>query len=187
MQGALVVIFAGSVTLAAVVCRHRQDHGITSMAGSREFGRATINLPSGWVLKHSTNDQVLFVAQEPDRQDRLGRTLTGRREKLPAAVEPMEYLQKSDLLDESSRVVSVGPDITGIEALPMGGCTGVLLQIHRVTGDPSSPEESVQWIACCVRPSGLAVTLVMECPPTDDPEMDKQTLHDIASSLQISE
>jgi hypothetical protein len=184
MQATLCAIFFASVGLAELLTRQHQ--GATGMARAEpiSFHRAglhgVIRLPAEWVVKKKdiAGPRVL-VAQVPDTPEHRGATLSCLVEQLPAVIPPMEFLQASDILDLNTRIVTTNGG-NGLEPVTMGSVTGVMLQIIRET-DAGSEN---QWIACCVLPSGHAVTLIMDCQP-GDPEADRQTMHDLASSMEF--
>lgn len=177
MQVALCVIFAGSVALAALVTHERRALGDgTELTGSHgELGPIRqIVVPSGWV-HFPGRGPVVFRAQEPDRTDHDGRTLTCSCTRLAGAVSPLEYLQATLLAGPRVRIISQ------VQEINMCGVTGALLAIDHSSAD------GFQWIACCVLPSGWVITLLLDCPGNDLNALneDGQTLQDIAASIEL--
>jgi hypothetical protein len=185
MQAALCAIFCASVGLAELATRHHHTGAAAVKAEPTKFGhgvvRGIIHLPAGWViLKRESIGSTVFVAQEPDTPEHKGRTVACRVKQLPEVISPLEYLQTGDVLDDTMTIVPTGSG-SGVEQVIMDGIPWVILQITRETAD----ESENQWIGCCVLPGGQAITLIMNCPPPEDPDADRDTFHEFASSIEF--
>jgi hypothetical protein len=178
MQATMCAIIFASVGLAELSIRYHQSVDGSGKLVSVDFNhralRGVVHLPAEWVLqKGEMVGPTVFVAHVRGTPEHPGRKLICRVQQLPEVIPPEQYLQTTDIFSGNAPLV--------VEPVTMGGVAGVMLEVSRETVE----ESQNQWIACCVLPDGKAVTLIMDCPATDDPDTDRQTFHDIVSSIEF--
>ena len=189
MQVALCAVFAGSVGLASIVTRQRLSAGSIRLEATRWYGRVGVQAPAGWSLESENQGSILLVVQEPDlvveAGEKQGRRLTVRRAQLEPPVSAEAYLKSSGLVRGTRPLAIEGTDSS--ESITIAGTTGIVRPVVRPVGISlfSPPTYETQWIACIVRPNGLAITLLLDCPDNSDPQADKRVLRDIASGIEV--
>jgi hypothetical protein len=189
MQLVLWIIFGASVGLAALVTHDRQTRNGNRLADVRYVGRIGVKLPTGWILQRENQGNVLLVASEPDTADQKGRQITIRRHKVDPTVSPEQFLESSGLLTGTLRLVSTDPAANIAEPITIANQPGVMLSVKKPLGSPSAPDSDyeTELFAVSVRPSGLGISLELDCPGDSDPEADRQTLIDIAQSMDVQD
>lgn len=187
MQGVLCLIFIASLGLAALVTHERKLQGNTRLAGIRYAGSIGVKLPAGWALERENQGNILFVASEPDTPEKKGRTLTVRKHKVDPTQSSEEFLQSSGLLRGTLRLVATDPNANLALPITIADQPGVMLAVKKPLGFLFLPttDYETNWFAASVRPSGLALSLQLECPDDSDPEEDRQTLTEIAAAIVV--
>jgi len=70
--------------------------------------------------------------------------------------------------------------------IDIAGMPGVVLAVGKpVVG--SATDMETQLFAASVRPSGLAISLRLDCPDDTDPDGDQQTLREIAAAMDVQD
>jgi hypothetical protein len=180
MQGVLFLVFCGSVGLAQFVIHQHRINGNNRLTAARYVGTISIKLPKGWEVERENQGSVLLVAVEPDSTESDGRQLTIRRNDLDKWISPEEFLQTSGLLRNTEQVADQGTNLT--EKLMVAGVPGVLLvQAKRM----NSVRSEILLFAASVRPSGLAISLELDCPDDSDLQDDIQTLREVAGAMNL--
>jgi hypothetical protein len=176
MQAVLCLVFAGSIGLAALVSREYRG----KPTGIQHLGPVGVEVPEGWILQPVNRGPVLCVALEPDSADKKGRRLTIELRKVDPDLPPGEFLQSSGLLRGTFRQAPPADPTANIaESITIAGLPGIMLRVL----DPT--EQETELFAASVRPSGLAISLRLECPDDSDPPGDVQTLRQIAAAMTV--
>ncbi len=190
MQAVLCLILLVSVGLAGLVTHERRVNRYTHLAGVRYVESIGVRLPAGWILERADRGQVLFVAHEPDLADRKGRRIIVEKHQVEPGQSAVDFLQNSGLLSGTERLTSGDSDESVIEPLTVADMPGVMLAVKRPIGGflffrPTGYE--IEFFAASVRPSGLAISLRLDCPLDSDPQDDQQTLRDIAGAMEVQD
>ena len=189
MQGVLCIVFGGSVALAALLTHQRKLQGNTHLGGARSIGNISVRLPASWRLEAINHGDNLCIAAEPNTADKKGRKLIIRRFAVDPAVTSAEFLETSGLLDGTVRMVPADPGANVADPLIIANCAGVMLQVKRPQRTflfMRVNDDVPELIAVSVRPSGLAISLQLECPEeTEIDNDDEETLREIAAAIEV--
>ena len=190
MQAVMCIIFFASMALAQLVIHERRLSGSSWLGVVLHAGPVDVKLPKGWKSVWDKRASLPLVAIEPDSAERKGRRLTVRCQKLGAIVSSEEYLQISGLLNGSERPDSSDPSGNVADPITISGDSGVVIAVLRPTGGffgiGATRYEKVLF-AASVRPSGLAVSLELQCSEDSDQEDDEQMLNEIAAAMNVSD
>jgi hypothetical protein len=191
MQAVMCLIFCASVGLAQYVIHERRLSGSSRLGVVLHGGPLDVKLPRGWKTVLDKRGSLPLVAIEPDSTDRKGRRLTIRCQKLTTLISSEEYLQASGLLNGTERPeVRADPAANVADPITIAGDPGVVLAVLRPTGGflgiGATGYEKVLF-AASVRPSGLAVSLELQCSEDSDADDDAQTLSDIAAAMSVQD
>ena len=175
MQGVLCLAFGASLALAEWVVHHGN---VTRLAKVEFLGPIGICRPQGWMLQSETEHPIVkFVAVEPRLKGLPSRTLIVQQKQMPPGTTPEVFLSSMGLY-------------WGASAIPIdiGGITGVLLSNRPAeVSDPAAVEDAVdnQFIAGCVGPTGIAISIQLKCPrePVLQVDEDRQLIQDIARHI----
>jgi hypothetical protein len=188
MQAVLFIIFGASVGMAQYVIHQRRVSGNTHLAAMRYVGQVGVQLPRGWMLVRENQGSILWMATEPDTTERKGRRITIRQQKLQTLVSSEEFLQNSRLLDGTERIIRTDPASNVAAPITIAGDSGVMLTVIKPVGGFlgfGQTEAEKVLFAASVRPSGLALSLELECPEDTDPQDDEMTLTEIAAGIDV--
>jgi hypothetical protein len=171
MQGAMWVILAATVGLAALVNHERRRSMRVHLGAPIVSGAMTVRLPKTWQQSRAAGDRdgrVVAQAVEPDDQN-LGRTVTITRDRVAAPVSPLEFLLSSNNQILSLELLTAQHARTSgeqlVEPITVGGWPGVLVRGVRAAGRGSNGANNLphkELYGATVLPSGHAIVVKLE-------------------------
>lgn len=178
----MCVAFCGSLGLAEWVVHDQRTKGGTPLERVPiSVGPLSIRGPRGWELESQSEHPVRYVAVEPERGDRDARTLTIRETKVQVGTSAEKFLAQKGL--------EFG---LPSEPIRIGKVNGILVSSQSQADTEMAPESAPivnEWIAGCVGPNGIAISIQLKGPEETETQrmLDKQLIRDVARAIAVQD
>ncbi|HEV8606994.1 MAG TPA: hypothetical protein VGQ99_16755 [Tepidisphaeraceae bacterium] len=190
MQGALCVVLAASLGLAAWVSR-RQARTLRVVLGKEAviIDGLTVFRPEDWTLRRDDDGLLL---EEMRKGVASPRKLRIRYARSSIFMSPMEYLVRCGELHvhEASALMeaATGPRAEVVKTINIGGWPGILLSQTRMMSGVDARQQ-MMWkrtLACAVMPGGDVVLLRLEGEGAAS-SIDEDLVRRVADALEVNE